>query len=62
MECDPDELTNLVGLDSHRAVADVMRDRLVRRMTEVGEQAPAIQSAPARHGGQRIVAAAEVRA
>jgi hypothetical protein len=41
MECDPYELTNLVGLDSHRAVADVMRDRLVRRMTEVGEQAPA---------------------
>jgi len=55
LECDPYELTNLIGLESHREVADVMRERLIRRMVEVGEVAPTIDNAPSRPAGQRWV-------
>ena len=55
LACDPYELTNLIGLSSHGRVADVMRDRLVRRMTEAGEQAPHIVPAEARESGNRKV-------
>jgi arylsulfatase A-like enzyme len=61
LEADPYELTNLVGLTSHREAADVLRDRLVRRMTEAGEHPPVIDPAPPRPGGQRRVSAAEAR-
>ncbi len=62
LEADPYELTNLAGLDSHRAVADALRERLVRRMVAAGEPAPAIDAAPTRRGGQRRVAPEEVGA
>jgi len=62
LEADPYELTNLIGLESHREVATVMRQRLVRRMAEVGEAEPAIEPAPARPGGQRRVSSEEARA
>jgi len=61
LRADPHELTNLAGLDSHRELADVLRDRLVRRMVEAGEDAPRIEPAPARPGGQRRVLPAELR-
>lgn len=51
LRADPYELTNLVGLTSHREVAAVMRDRLVRRMIEAGEPEPTIEPAPAQPGG-----------
>ena len=57
---DPYELTNLIGLDSHRGVADVLRDRLIRRMVEAGEEAPIIVPAAVRHGSQRRVSEAEM--
>lgn len=54
LELDPYELNNLVGLDSHREVADIMRERLMRRMTEAGETLPEIEAAPTRSfGGPR---------
>ncbi len=56
---DPYELVNLVGLDSHRETADVLRDRLIRRMVAAGEAAPTIEEAPARHLMQRKVSTAE---
>jgi len=59
LECDPYELTNLIGLESHARVAEVMRERLVRRMVEAGEAAPVIEPAPPRKSGQRIVTEAE---
>ena len=62
LEYDPYELTNLIERQSHRSVADVMRERLVRRMTEVGEDAPVIvPPSDIRPGGQRIVSEAEAR-
>ncbi|MCZ8513716.1 sulfatase-like hydrolase/transferase [Paenibacillus filicis] len=55
LQADPYELTNLIGLESHRVVADVMKERLRIRMKEAGEAVPNIISAPARPGGQRRV-------
>ena len=43
---DPYELQNLVGLSSHKKVAEKMRERLIRRMVEAGEAAPTIEPAP----------------
>jgi arylsulfatase A-like enzyme len=59
---DPYELTNLIGLESHREVADVMQARLLRRMVEAGEPAPVIEPAPPRRSGQRRVTPEEARA
>ena len=55
LQTDPYELTNLIGLDSHRQAADTLRDRLIRRMVEAGETAPTIDPAPSRPSRQRIV-------
>ena len=52
---DPHELSNLVGLESHQEVAQVMRERLIRRMVDAGEKAPIIEPAPSRRSGQRRV-------
>ena len=62
LQADPYELTNLIGLESHREVAEVMRERLVRRMVEAGEAEPAIEPAPERPSGQRRVSREEARA
>ena len=37
LEADPYELTNLIGLESHRKVAETMWERLNRRMVAAGE-------------------------
>lgn len=59
---DPWELENLVGLESHREVCAVMRERLLRRMAEAGEVLPRIDPAPGRAtGGQRRVSSEEAR-
>ncbi|MBZ0293735.1 MAG: sulfatase-like hydrolase/transferase [Anaerolineae bacterium] len=59
---DPYELTNLIDLDSHREVAQIMRARLVRRMLACGEAQPQIEEAsPLKKGGQRRVTSAEAR-
>lgn len=55
LECDPYEITNLVGLSSHREVSNVLRERLLKRMTEAGEPQATIDPAPSRPGGQRRV-------
>ena len=52
---DPYELYNLAGFDSHRKVADVMKERLIRRMKQAGEEEPEIKNAPVKPGGQKIV-------
>jgi arylsulfatase A-like enzyme len=45
---DPHEVTNLIGLKPYLKVAEVLSDRLVRRMEEAGEQAPRIIRAQVR--------------
>ena len=56
---DPHELDNRIGLESHREVAAVMRERLLRRMAAAGEAVPTIEPAPSRPSGQRRVTAEE---
>jgi len=46
LQADPHELVNLIGFESHGAVADALRERLIRRMVAVGEEAPTIVAAP----------------
>ena len=45
LEADPHELTNLAGTESHKEVAEEMRDRLTRRIIEAGEPKPTITPA-----------------
>lgn len=59
LQSDPYELTNLVGMESHREVASVMRQRLIRRMTESGEKQPSIEPAKARESSERVVSSGE---
>ncbi len=55
MHHDPYELNNLIELESHSGVRQVMRERLVRRMTEIGEAEPNIEQVAPRPSGQYIV-------
>ena len=55
LQADPYELTNLIGRESHQEVIEVMRERLIRRMVEVGEDAPEIVAAKTQPGRQRRV-------
>ena len=52
---DPEQLRNLAGQASHRALCDALRSRLIKRMLAAGEDAPIIEAAPAAPGsGQRL--------
>ncbi|MFX3635875.1 MAG: sulfatase-like hydrolase/transferase [Candidatus Pristimantibacillus sp.] len=59
LQSDCYEMTNLIGMESHAAVAEIMRTRLIRRMVEAGEQAATILPAESRSGGQRRVSLEE---
>ncbi|HJP33944.1 MAG TPA: sulfatase-like hydrolase/transferase [Candidatus Latescibacteria bacterium] len=59
LQADPYELANLIHAESHRPVADVMRQRLLRRMAEAGEQLPDIVPADVTAASQRRVEASE---
>jgi arylsulfatase A-like enzyme len=61
LTADPHELTNLIGYESHQEVAALMRERLIRRMVEAGEEAPTIEQAPTKRSGQRRVSPEEAR-
>lgn len=61
LEYDPYELTNLIGQESHRKVADAMKERLLRRMVEAGEETPEIVNADPVKSGQRRVTEEEAR-
>jgi arylsulfatase A-like enzyme len=58
---DPWELNNLIASTAHRSVKQVMRERLVRRMTEAGEKAPHIETAQEKPSGQLLVLDRECR-
>ena len=62
LHADPYELNNLIGLESHREVALIMKERLLRRMENAGETPPRIVVAPDRRSGQRKVTPEEARA
>ena len=51
---DPEELHNRAGLETHRAVCDVLRSRLIRRMLEANEDEPIIEPAPLVSGSGQL--------
>ncbi|WP_371637277.1 hypothetical protein OG988_36745 [Streptomyces zaomyceticus] len=53
LAADPYELENLVGLTSHRAVADGLRNELAAWPLRIEGAAPVIEAAPARTLDQR---------
>ena len=55
LHADPYELNNLIGCESHHALTDALRGRLLKRITEAGEPKPLIYKAPPLPAGQRIV-------
>ena len=58
LEADPYELTNLIHSPAHREVAEVMKQRLLRRMKDAGERQPQILAAellPDDSGGNRAM-------
>lgn len=57
---DPYELRNLIRQESHTPVRQVMRERLLRRMAEAGEDSPTIVEAQTVPSGQRSVEEHEV--
>lgn len=61
LRADPWEMDNLVGFTTHRKVVAVMRERLTRRMTGIGEAAPQFIDAPARPPYEHIVTDADAR-
>lgn len=61
LQADPYELNNLIGLQSHARVAEIMSDRLLKRMLAIGEAAPQIERAAVRKSGQRTVSDTEAR-
>lgn len=60
LQYDPYELCNLIDMESHAEVRDVMRERLLRRMKNAGEIVPKIVQLPAKHAGQRAVREDEI--
>lgn len=61
LKADPWELTNLVGYTSHTKVVEVMRDRLARRMVEIGEPEPRFVDAPPAAPYEHVVHPNEAR-
>ncbi|CAG7623113.1 Ulvan-active sulfatase [Paenibacillus solanacearum] len=61
LQADPYELTNLIGYQSHQSTADVLRQRLLRRMAEAGEAPAEIIAAEEKKSGQRRVTEQETR-
>ncbi len=53
LQADPYELTNLIGLDAYQEATEDLRQRLIRRMVEAGEDEAVIEPVPLRPGGQR---------
>jgi hypothetical protein len=53
VQSDPYELTNLIGLESHREVADNLKERLIALMKEAGEAVPQIVDAGPRNDSIR---------
>jgi arylsulfatase A-like enzyme len=54
LECDPYELRNLIGLDSHAEIVDDLRNRLLKKIFTVEGLKPKIESAPVKRSGHRM--------
>ncbi|ANE45908.1 arylsulfatase [Paenibacillus swuensis] len=61
LQADPYELHNLIHYESHREVKAVLRERLLKRMVQAGEEEALILPAEEKRSGQRRVTEAEAR-
>jgi len=52
---DPYELNNRIGYESHQALTEVLRARLLARIKQAGEPEPKIISAPPVKSGQKKI-------
>lgn len=61
LHADPHELSNLIGVESYANITAELRERLIARIIEAGEEEPVIRPAKARKLEQRRVSVAEMR-
>ncbi len=61
LETDPYEITNLIMEESHRKAANVLKQRLLRRMMEAEGVTAVIESSPCHPSGQRSITEEEAR-
>jgi arylsulfatase A-like enzyme len=59
-QADPYELRNLVDLDAYEPIRERLRERLIARMVDAGEEAPDILHDEISRSGQRSVTDAEI--
>ncbi len=59
LQADPEELRNLAGLETHQALCDVLRSRLIKRMIQAGEAEPVIEPAPWQPSSGQLAVSAE---
>lgn len=60
LKADPHELNNLAGSEAHRELCDRLKERLIQRMTDIGETRPRIENAPSWSSGQMYLEAEEL--
>ncbi|MEX0323056.1 MAG: sulfatase-like hydrolase/transferase [Puniceicoccaceae bacterium] len=61
LKSDPYELQNLISHASHKEVADVLREKLLKAMKKAGEPIPKIRVKQKRQNSQRVVTTAEAK-
>ncbi|MCJ8330542.1 MAG: sulfatase-like hydrolase/transferase [Lentisphaeria bacterium] len=55
LQADPYELRNLINEESHDKIKELLREKLIARMVDAGEEAPEIIPAETKPSGQRVV-------
>ncbi len=55
LKADPWELNNLMGYQSHKKVCEIMRERLYKRFSQVGESEVTVTEAPTVSSGQKTL-------
>lgn len=60
LKVDPYELNNLAGSEAHRELCSRLKERLIQRMAEAGEDVPTIEDAPSRASGQLYLRPSEL--
>jgi arylsulfatase A-like enzyme len=62
LKADPYELNNLVGYESHREVSDIMKERLMKYLTGLGDGDAAVENAASIKSGQKRLRPEALRA
>ncbi|WP_182199770.1 sulfatase-like hydrolase/transferase [Paraliobacillus salinarum] len=60
LDADPYELTNLVGVQAYRSIADQLKDRMLKYINRIEGESPIIHDAPSRESRQRRATKQEI--